>query len=486
MLFTTPTFLFFFLPLVLAAYALVRGTGAKNALLLAASLLFYAWGEPWFVLVLLGAIGFNYAAALIVDRRDGRARAVALAAAVAGNLAVLAVFKYADFAVRSLNAVAGTSLAEPGLPLPLGVSFFTFHCLSYVIDVFRRRVPADRRLTEVALYVALFPQLVAGPIVRYRSIAPRLGRRTHSLGRAGAGIRLFVIGLAQKLLLADPLSPLAEAVFDQTAAPGLLDAWAGAGAYALQIFFDFAGYSNMAIGLGLVFGFRLPRNFAQPYRSGSITEFWRRWHVSLSAWVRDYLYIPLGGNRHGRWRTYRNLVLVFLLVGLWHGASWTFVLWGAWHGAFLVIERAGLSRALKALPAPVAWAYAMLAVLGGWVLFRAPSLGQALEVWRGMLGLNGGAATPGAALAAAWDPPLALIALAAVAIALWPRRGFRRRARPEAFDAGLAELESLEGPRGGGVSVGRIGEAGAVLLLLLLSLLAVGAGVYSPFLYARF
>jgi len=468
MLFASPTFLFFFLPACLAVYFAVPGIRAKNAVLILASLAFYAWGEPRFVPLIVAMAIFNYAAALAIDARQGRSRSAALAVAAAANLAALAVFKYADFVVRTADALlapAGVSFEEPHIPLPLGISFFTFHCLSYLIDTFRRRFPANRRLSEVALYIALFPQLIAGPIVRYKTIARRLRVRRHSLGLASAGLRIFVIGLAQKLLLADPLAPLANACFDRTAAPNLLEAWAGTLAYTLQIYFDFAGYSTMAIGLGLVFGFRLPRNFRTPYASRSITEFWRRWHMSLSSWFRDYLYIPLGGNRFGPLKTYRNLVTVFLLCGLWHGASWTFVLWGAWHGAFLVVERMGLGRMLRRLPAPAAWAYAILAVMFGWVLFRAPHMTQAVEVWRGLLGFNGtGPFGAGMALAFRKLQLWVFVAGGLLAVFGLPRRLARIRMGPALVWADNA----------------------ASVVLLGASLLRVAAGTYSPFLYFRF
>jgi D-alanyl-lipoteichoic acid acyltransferase DltB (MBOAT superfamily) len=472
--FSSPSFLFVFLPLAAALYFAVRGMAAKNLVLLLSSLAFYAWGEPVMVLVMLGSIGFNYMAARAIDRREGRARHAALWAGVAVNLLALAFFKYANFALGNVGALLH-ALGAPGLgvtrsriALPLGISFFTFHALSYLIDVYRRRFKANGSLRQVALYIAFFPQLIAGPIVRYRTIARRLAFRRHSWGRASAGLRLVVIGLAMKVLVADPLAPLADAVFDHASAPGLAAAWLGSGAYGLQIYFDFAGYSLMAIGMGVVFGFSLPRNFDLPYRSRSITEFWRRWHMTLSAWFRDYLYIPLGGNRLGPARTYRNLVAVFLLCGLWHGASWTFVLWGLWHGLFLVLERAGLKRTLERLPAIAGWAYAFLTVMLGWVLFRAPSLHGAVEVWRGLIGLNGAPATLGADLARVWTPGLA--ALMALGLAL------------SVFGLGPLQRRPLSG-------AGRLGgllDGAAVCGLLALCILAVAGGGYSPFLYYRF
>ena len=456
MLFASPTFLFVFLPLCLAAYFAGPSVKAKNAILLTASLVFYGWGEPVYVLLMAGMTLVNYAAALAIDARDGAARQRALALAVALNLGALAVFKYAGFIALTLG------LPVPRIPLPLGISFFTFHCLSYLIDTYRRRFPANRDVTQVALYIALFPQLIAGPIVRYKTIAKRLAVRRHSLGRASAGMRIFIIGLAQKLLIADPIAPLADAVFDHAKAPGLIEAWLGAGAYALQIYFDFAGYSTMAIGLGVIFGFTLPRNFATPYASASITEFWRRWHISLSTWFRDYLYIPLGGNRGPAWKTWRNLIVVFLLCGLWHGAAWTFVLWGAWHGAFLVLERAGLGRLLSRLPRPIGWAYALAAVTLGWVLFRSPDMGRVLDLWTGMAGLRGPGGLQAATHAALQPLHLWLLPLAG-ALAVFGLPGGLRRQR------GLAWADTA-----------------VIVLLLALCLLKVAWGAYSPFLYFRF
>ena len=479
MVFSSPSFLFVFLPLAVALYFAARGMAAKNLTLLILSLAFYAWGEPVMVLVMLGSIAFNALAALAIDRQAGRARLWALWAAVAVNLLALAVFKYADFLAGDLEAVLRAvggpplGLKRGQIALPLGISFFTFHALSYLIDVYRRRFPANPSLRQIALYIAFFPQLIAGPIVRYRSIARRLAFRRHSWGRASAGLRLVVIGLAMKVLIADPLAPLAEAVFDHApksalAGPGLLAAWTGTLAYTLQIYFDFAGYSTMAVGLGVVFGFSLPRNFNRPYRSRSITEFWRRWHITLSAWFRDYLYIPLGGNRLGAAKTCRNLMVVFLLCGLWHGPSWTFVLWGAWHGLFLALERVGLKRVLDRAPAPIAWAYALLVVMIGWVLFRAPSLGTAVQVWRGMAGLNGAAGGLGPDLARVWAPGLPVLMAAGLFLSIFSLRALRRPGPARA-------------PARGGVL-----DSGAVLALLALSILAVAGSGYSPFLYYRF
>jgi D-alanyl-lipoteichoic acid acyltransferase DltB (MBOAT superfamily) len=466
MVFSSVTFLFFFLPIFLLLYFLMPSIGLKNAVTLACSLLFYAWGEPFFVLLLVGSIAFSAWAGVAIDRRAGAARRWVLAAAVTANLALLAVFKYAGFVVENLAwvlAPVGLALPRPELALPLGISFFTFHALSYLIDIYRRRFPANRNPVEVALYISLFPQLVAGPIVRYKTVARQLRRRRHTLGRASAGARMAVIGLAQKVLIADQLAPLAETVFDRIPHPSLIEAWAGLLAYTLQIYFDFAGYSTMAIGLGLVLGFTLPRNFALPYTAGSVTEFWRRWHISLSSWLRDYLYIPLGGSRGGAAATYRNLVTVFLVCGLWHGAGWTFLLWGAWHGAFLVLERAGLGRVLARMPVALGWAYTMAVVMGAWVLFRATDLDRAATIYGALLGSgqrHGLSFTAHLALG-----PIATLALIAGCLAAILPRWLK----PGGTDTAAA-----------------VADTGLVFGLLALALLVVAAGTYSPFLYFRF
>lgn len=465
MSFASPTFLFLFLPGCVAAYFACRGTASRNVLLLTASWLFYAWGEPIFVLLLIGMTVFNYAMARMVCALDGARRRHALAAGIVVDLAVLGYFKYAAFTATNLNlafASTGWSLGIPQVPLPLGVSFFTLQAISYLIDVHRRRVAVDRDPIQVALYLAFFPQLIAGPIVRYSQVGANLRRRHHTLGRASAGLRIFVIGLAQKLLIADLIAPVADAVFDHARHPGLAESWLGAVSYALQIYFDFAGYSNMAVGLGVLFGFRLPRNFRRPYASVSMTEFWRRWHISLSTWFRDYLYIPLGGSRRGGWRTARNLVVVFLLCGLWHGPSWTFVLWGAWHGAFLVVER--LLRRFQPPPRVLGWCYAFAATTVGWVLFRSADLGHAADIWRGMAGLNGND-TYSRATATAIAPIHSWLIPLAGLLAIVPLHRLR---------LGLASVRMVWADT---VTVG---------MLLTLCVLEVSTGTSSPFLYFRF
>ena len=467
MVFSSITFLFYFLPIFLAAYALTPTVGAKNVVTLIFSLVFYAWGEPRFLLILLFSIAFNYVAAILIDRNAGANRKWALAFAVAVNLLTLGVFKYANFVTANFAAALkplGLDFGHTNIALPLGISFFTFHCLSYIIDVYRRRFRANADPVDVALYISLFPQLVAGPIVRYKTVARQLDRRRQTLGRASVGARIFIVGLAQKVLVADVVAPLVQVAFDHVPHRSLPEAWIGVIAYTIQIYFDFAGYSNMAIGLGIVLGFTFPRNFNLPYTSLSITEFWRRWHMSLSSWLRDYLYIPLGGNRGSDLKTYRNLVSVFVLCGVWHGANWTFVLWGVWHGAFLVIERLGLKARLDRLPVAVRWLYALLAVMGGWALFRSADLSAAGDYFLSLLGFNGAGDVSFDMHDALSDRAVSTLVVGCL-LAVLPR--FRLRFAAPAILAAAA-------------------DAGWTFALLIVSMITVAAGAYSPFLYFKF
>jgi D-alanyl-lipoteichoic acid acyltransferase DltB (MBOAT superfamily) len=466
MVFSSVPFLFYFLPIFLVAYAATPTIRGKNLTTLLFSLVFYAWGEPRFVIVLLASIAANWAAALAIDGASGTTRRILLALAVSANLLLLIVFKYAGFLsgiVAEFLHPLGLGIKVVSLPLPLGISFFTFHCLSYLIDVYRRRFVANRDPVEVALYIALFPQLIAGPIVRYKTVARQLRVRRHTLARASAGARIFIIGLAQKVLIADQIATLADTVFDHTTVPTLAEAWTGLLAYTIQIYFDFAGYSSMAVGLGLCLGFSLPRNFRLPYSSGSVTAFWRRWHMSLSSWLRDYLYIPLGGSRGPAWQTWRNLFSVFLLCGLWHGASWNFVAWGAWHGGFLAAERAGLGRFLARLHGVVGWVYAMGVVMGGWVLFRAHDLSHAGTFWGGLIGLHG--SRMGFDTHAALRPVVMVALLAGVVLSVAPR---------------WIPVPRLPQP------MYAICDTAWTFALLASAMSWVAAGGYSPFLYFRF
>jgi alginate O-acetyltransferase complex protein AlgI len=485
MVFSAPLFLFLFLPAVLAAH-LLTPRRARNLLLLAASLLFYAWGEMFYVGVLLASVAANYVAALALDSLSSPApRRLALSLAVAANLGLLASFKYANFLADNLNLL----LARLALPpvtlgpvhLPLGISFFTFHALSYVIDVYRREVRALKNVIDFGLYISFFPQSIAGPIVRYHDVAGQLTGRRITFDGWTAGVRQFVLGLAKKMLVANTLAGPADAIFGLPA--GALTcslAWLGAACYTLQIYFDFSGYSDMAIGLARLFGFEFRANFDYPYVARSVTEFWRRWHISLSSWFRDYLYIPLGGNRKGPLRTYLNLLTIFSLCGLWHGASWAFVAWGLYHGTFLVIERAGWGQRLERFPALLRHAYALLLVTVGWVFFRAETFGGAFAMLRAMAGLADGTAAvfvPGVYLQR--DVVLALLAGVVFSLPVLPALGGVYRRVMDATAGRPGVRETLDAVCG-------LASAAALSLLLLGSAMLAAANTYNPFIYFRF
>ncbi|MCA0325011.1 MAG: MBOAT family protein [Proteobacteria bacterium] len=398
MVFSSNIFLFAFLPLFLLCYYLTPWRG-KSALILLFSYAFYAWWRPDFLALLVGVTVGSYWFAIAIDNQpDAARRKTLLSIGVTLNLLTLGYFKYANFGMDSLNVVLASVGLQPiefmRVLLPIGLSFYIFHAISYLVDIYRREAPPARDLIDFAAFIALFPHLVAGPVLRYHLLAEQFRSRVHSPSRFARGCALFMLGFCQKVLIADVVAPLADAAF-ALQAPTAGDAWVGAIAYTIQLFFDFSGYSTMAIGLALMIGFIFPENFNDPYVSASITEFWKRWHMSLSNWLREYLYISLGGNRKGVRRTYINLFLTMLLGGLWHGANWTFVVWGAWHGGILAIERYleqrfGPSR----LPHVVRVAKTMLLVMIGWVLFRAVDLTAALRMFGGMGGLNGWGFSP--------------------------------------------------------------------------------------------
>lgn len=389
MLFSSFVFLYLFLPLTVGLYLLCPRSG-KNLFLLLASLFFYAWGEPGFLVAMLLSIVWNFLWGLALKPDAGKSsvkRRWGLGIALLGNLGLLFYYKYflfvAGVVAEMLRLEEVEALKMLNIYLPIGISFFTFQGISYLVDVYRGEVPPQRKFIDLALYIALFPQLIAGPIVRYSTIAEelRLPRRVTS-NEFAAGLRQFIFGLGAKVILANPAGQLADRIFALPQAElTCTAAWLGALAYALQIYYDFAGYSNMAIGLGRLFGFHFPVNFNFPYAASSITDFWRRWHMSLSAWFRDYVYIPLGGNRAGRWKTIRNLFLVFLMTGIWHGANWTFLVWGLWHGILLIVEKTGFPTHL---PGWMMRSWTLLAVLVGWVFFRSNNLTEAAGYLRCM------------------------------------------------------------------------------------------------------
>jgi alginate O-acetyltransferase complex protein AlgI len=394
MIFSSLIFLFSFLPFVLLGNYLWKNIKWQNTLLFIASLYFYAWGEKEKVFVMLASILLNFFIGKWIEKKEDRGRIVALTVGVIVNLGVLVYFKYSKFLIDNINeliSLFGIPIIE-GIKyerLPLGISFYTFQSMSYLVDVYRKEVKAQRNFLNLGLYVALFPQLVAGPIVRYNEIAAQLVKRTQNLAKFNEGLRRLVIGLGKKMLLANPMAYVADEIYmlpvDDITTPM---AWMAVLAYSLQIYFDFSGYSDMAIGLGKMFGFDIAENFNFPYISKSIREFWTRWHISLSIWFRDYLYIPLGGSRGSTLFTMRNLIIVFFITGLWHGASWTFIGWGLFHGFFMLLERIGFDRILKRIPSILQNIYVLLVVIFGWVFFRIETWSDAIEIQKTMLGLN--------------------------------------------------------------------------------------------------
>ncbi len=472
MIFSTSIFLFLFLPVFLLVYYLLPFR-ARSLWILLASYAFYAWWRVDFLALFIAVTLWSYLLAKAIgfwlERRPRRAK-VALALGVAGNLLALAYFKYFNFGVESLNALllglGVTPFSAWQVILPIGISFYVFQATSYLVDVYRKDAPADEPFLDVAAYIALFPQLIAGPILRYKDLAYQFRRRSHTFEKFSEGSLRFMVGFCKKVLVADGVAGLANAAFS-VSNPTFADAWLGAVAYAVQLYFDFSGYSDMAIGLGLMMGFRFPENFNHPYSSKSITEFWQRWHISLSSWLRDYIYIPLGGNRKGRGRTYVNLMTVMLLGGLWHGAAWTFVLWGAWHGGLLALERyLGERKLWRAVPAILAIPRTFALVILGWVTFRAADAAGALRMYEGMLGLNGFGLSGELAWQLTGSSLLTLvIGLVLVFAAPW---WDGLRLAPQRVRAAVTKANLV------------------ILPLFLLGVLRISAESFSPFLYFQF
>lgn len=476
MVFSSVIFLCLFLPIVLGGYYLLPKREAKNLWLIAASLLFYAFSGLWYVLLLLFSVFCNYLAGLFVSGRKG-----VLYVAVAVNLGVLGVFKYLTFLVRTVDQLPGVAITVPSIVLPVGISFFTFQGLSYVIDVYRNERLKSTRFGDVLLYIALFPQLVAGPIVRYEDVADEIKSRRHTLEQLANGLRRFIIGLSKKLLIADVCGSVVTLIY--SAERSVLDsrtAWLAAVCYLIQIYFDFSGYSDMAIGLGLCFGFHFKENFNYPYISASIQEFWRRWHISLSTWFREYLYIPLGGNRKGKAKTYRNKLIVFFCTGLWHGANWTFIVWGLWHGFFIVAEDAvkKLFRIEKhgkggrnPVMAVLKHLYTLLVVLIGFVIFRADNIEQAASMIRAMFSGISASAQTGLLLAQCLTP-LTMFALLLGLVGSTPILPM--------------VCHKAERQTGSARTCLRVINYAAVLVLLLVDILHLSAASYVPFIYFQF
>lgn len=393
MVFSSLVFLLLFLPLVLICNFSLRSIRGKNLCLCLFSLLFYAWGEPTYLFLMLFMVGVNYVLARLMEGKEKKKRLFCLIPALLVDIGAVAFFKYGDFVLINLETLLGIALPRIGLPLPIGISFFTFQIMSYTVDVYREEVPAQKSLLKLTVYVSLFPQLVAGPIVRYQTIAAELDNRQESLPLFCEGLHRFIWGLGKKVIFANGMAMLADQVYQpgQESLPaGLL--WLAAVAYALQIYFDFSGYSDMAIGMGRMFGFHFLENFEHPYCSRSITEFWRRWHISLGTWFRDYVYIPLGGNRVAFPRMIFNMFVVWGLTGLWHGANWNFILWGMYYFLLLLAEKLlGVDR-LERLPTALRHACTLFMVLIGWMIFRLEDLGQLGQVLAGMFSFRTGTA----------------------------------------------------------------------------------------------
>ncbi|MFE6705513.1 MBOAT family O-acyltransferase [Bacillus thuringiensis] len=391
MVFSNLVFLCLFLPAVLLIYYAVRKE-LQNIVLLFFSLVFYAWGEPIYVFLMLFSILVNYWFGILLgnSRFTNGQRKLLLTFAIVMNTAILGYFKYANFLVDNINSILHTNIVLEKIPLPIGISFFTFHAMSYIIDIYKKKVDAQRNIFDLALYFTVFPQLVAGPIVRYNTISHQLHERTVDADKFSEGVRRFIIGLGKKVLIANQLGVIADEIFAMNPSDMSVSlAWMGAIAYTLQIYFDFSGYSDMAIGLGKMFGFDFLENFNYPYISKSISEFWRRWHISLGSWFRDYVYIPLGGNRVTTWKVYRNLFIVWGLTGFWHGASWTFMIWGIYYGVLIALEKAELENLLQKLWSPLQHIYVMFLVIIGWVFFRADNFSYCFEFLKSMFGFNG-------------------------------------------------------------------------------------------------
>ena len=461
MVFSSLPFLFFYLPAVLAVYRL-SPLRARNLCLLAVSLLFYGWGEPVYILIMLLSIAVDYTHGLLVERwrdNDRRAR-MAVASSVFFNLAILVFFKYWDFLAVNINHLTGVNMPVLGLPLPIGISFYTFQTMSYTIDVYRRQAPVQRNAVAFGAYVTLFPQLIAGPIVRYRTVADQLTGRQESMEKLVSGIRRFTVGLAKKVLLANAIGQLWDASLaaERLTAVG---AWLGLTAYAFQIYFDFSGYSDMAIGLGRMFGFEFPENFNYPYISRSVVEFWRRWHISLTTWFREYVYFPLGGNRVSRGKWVRNILVVWLLTGIWHGAGWNFLLWGLYYAVWMLAERLFLGGWLERLPAAAGRVYAMAVVLLGWALFAVEDMGRLGTYLRALFGGGGWFSALDGYHLRSYLPLLVILAAGSTPLAqrLWGRMGER----------GRALLEPV-----------------LVLAALVLCTASLVDASYNPFLYFRF
>ncbi len=476
MVFSSTTFLFVFLPAVLLLYYLIPEKHCRNALLILASLVFYAYGEPTVVVLMVISIFANYAFGLMMAGKK-HIRIMGLVFSIIWNLELLCMYKYAGFFTETINHLPFVTLPVPEVKLPIGISFFTFQAMAYVIDVYRGDIQIQKNPFKLLLYITLFPQLIAGPIVKYKDIESQLSERPIDFEQTAQGIRRFIVGVAKKLVVADTVAVVADSAFAMENDKLIFSyAWLGAVCYTLQIYFDFSGYSDMALGLGKMFGFTFKENFNYPYCSGSITEFWRRWHISLSTWFKEYLYIPLGGNRKGKGRTILNKWIVFLLTGLWHGASWTFVIWGLLNGAFLTLESFVKDKFPKnALTAILKHIYCIGAVVLCFVVFRAHDMIQALSFWKAMFGFSPADTAQrevSSALMTVQLNPLFIGTLVLAIIFALPVKPFLE-SKLQTAKAGMQK------------TVNAVSYVGSMVLFGI-CLLYLSSGAYSPFIYLNF
>lgn len=470
MVFSSTVFLFCFLPVVSLIYLCIAKT-LKQYVLLVASLFFYAWGEPKYLAVMLVVCGINYVAALGISAcANRRIKNIFLLCSVFVDIGILGYFKYLNFFVENINKVMGSHFYLLDIIMPIGISFFIFQSISYVIDVYRGGALVQKSFPKLVLYISFFPQLIAGPIVKYHDIENDINNNNSTLEDVVYGLRRFIIGLGKKVLIANPLGAIADPIFNNGFEQADISiAWLGAIAYSLQLFFDFSGYSDMAIGLGRIFGFHFLENFNYPYISKSITEFWRRWHISLGTWFKEYVYIPLGGNRQGKYRTYFNLLIVFFITGIWHGANWTFILWGMWHGLFIVIERfCGITGKDENQSNSIfRHVYTILVFVFGWTMFRADSVEQGLGFIATMIGIQQPEYVPVTVGAYLTIKTIIIIGAALLFCTPLGANLFSGNALASRFEVQVAQNISLVG-------------------ILILSIASLAASTYNPFIYFRF
>jgi alginate O-acetyltransferase complex protein AlgI len=474
MVFSNLFFLFVFLPIVLVLYFVLKREW-RNYWLLLVSLFFYAWGEPKYVVLMMLSIMLNYVFGLLVEKYTGqrKLKLFLLWMAIVGNLGILGFYKYANFFVNQFNIIFRTDFEIEAIPLPIGISFYTFQALSYVVDVYRKDAKVQRNFFDLALYVSLFPQLVAGPIVRYNTVAEEIKTRIITRDGFADGVKRFILGLAKKVILANPLGQIADGIFNGN--PGdmsVTTVWVGIIAYTLQIYFDFSGYSDMAIGLGKMFGFNFLENFNYPYISRSISEFWRRWHISLSSWFRDYVYIPLGGNRVSKVKFYRNLLIVWTITGFWHGASLTFLSWGLYYGVIISLERLGLGKVLEKTWRPIQHLYVILIVMIGWVFFRADSFSYSFSYIKVMFGLSTNQWFDGSDYIRLHDNWIILLLAVILSLPVFPF--IKKKMETIRMESGFIALSS------------ELALTGYYFLLLLVVTILLVNSTYNPFIYFRF